>query len=173
MKAAGAQQTAVAADAEGYARRLQEVMPEFAAENADAGWRRGQKEVTKQEIHNGLEKSGQYDKIAAEIRSVGGFAENAKVHIPSQKIVLSELSFDDYHINEQRKHNVTREMAEKWITESKFSVTVWNGRFEKYYGENGVVYVNRMDNSIRTAFSSGEFDATTQKYMEVLKKYGY
>ena len=85
MKAAGQQQRAVAADAEGYARRLREVMPEFGAENADAGWRRGQKEVTKQEIHNGLEKSGQYDKIAAEIRSVGGFAENAKVHIPSQK----------------------------------------------------------------------------------------
>ena len=80
-----AQQTAQIVDAESYARRLQEVMPELAAENADAGWRRGQKEVTKQEIHNGLEKSGQYDKIAAEIRSVGGFAENAKVHIPSQK----------------------------------------------------------------------------------------
>ena len=36
MKAAGPQQRAVAADAESYARRLQEVMPEFAAENGDA-----------------------------------------------------------------------------------------------------------------------------------------
>ena len=168
-----AQQTAQIVDAESYARRLQEVMPEFGAENADAGWRRGQKEVTKQEIHNGLEKSGQYDKIAAEIRSVGGFAENAKVHIPSQKIVLSELSFDDYHINEQRKHNVTREMAEKWITESKFSVTVWNGMYERYYGVEGAVYVDLQQGKIRTAFSAEEFDEKTMKLLEVFRKYGY
>ena len=36
MKAAGLQQRAVAADAESYARRLQEVMPGVAAENGDA-----------------------------------------------------------------------------------------------------------------------------------------
>ena len=42
MKAAGPQQRAVAADAEGYARRLQEVMPEFGVENASIGWSRDQ-----------------------------------------------------------------------------------------------------------------------------------
>ena len=43
MKAAGPQQRAVAADAEGYARRLQEVMPEFGAENGET---EGEKERT-------------------------------------------------------------------------------------------------------------------------------
>ena len=87
--------------------------------------------------------------------------------------MLSELSFDDYHINEQRKHNVTREMAEKWIKESIASVTVWNGMYERYYGVEGAVYVDLQQGKIRTAFSAEEFDEKTMKLLEVFRKYGY
>ena len=111
--------------------------------------------------------------MITEIKEVVGLAKNAKVHIPSQEIFIKGLSFDGNHINKERGHNVSREMAEIWIRESKASITVWNGRFERYYGINGAVYVDLEEMKIRTAFAGTEFDEKTLKLLEVLEKYGY
>ena len=120
-----------------------------------------------------LENQADYDKMVEDIRSVGHFAKNASVHIPPQEVFARGLSFDDAHINKQRNHHVSREMAEIWIRDSKLSVTVWNGRYERYYGENGAVYVDWLENKIRTAYSGLEFDDTTKAILEVVKKHGH
>lgn len=114
-----------------------------------------------------------YDKMVSEMKASGLLPKNAKVNIPPTKIDVKTLAFDDKHINVERKHNVTREMAEAWIKESKMSATVWNGRFERYYSKNGETYVDTVEKEIRTAFSKQEFDEKMAGIMEVLEKYGY
>ena len=120
-----------------------------------------------------LEKQATFDKIEEEIREAAGLAKNASVHIPHERIFARGLSFDEKHINIERKHNVSNEMAIRWIEDSKASITVWNGKFERYYGTNGAVYVDWEEMKIRTAFSGIEFDEKTLKILEVLEKYGY
>lgn len=122
---------------------------------------------------NELEKRAKYDKMTAEIREVGNIPKKAVISIPRKVIEVSEFAFDDNHINSERSHFVDRATAETWIGESKISINVWNGRFERYYGSAGVVYVDLESKNIRTAFSAQEFDEKTIAILEVLKKYGY
>ena len=96
----------------------------------------------------------------------------SQVHIPAQEINVAELAFDDNHINVERAHKVTFEQAVQWLKQSKISVTVWNGRYERFYGDEGTVYVDRVKKEIRTAFSVTEYTDNVKKLMEVLKKYG-
>lgn len=143
---------------------------------AIAKWNRKQASAARsaaKKYQKSIEKRAEYDKMVTEIKNSGGFAKNATVHIPPQEIFIKELSFDENHINKERGHNVSREMAEIWIQESKTSITVWNGRFERYYGTNGAVYVDWEEMKIRTAFAGTEFDEKTLKLLEVLEKYGY
>ena len=53
-----------------------------------------------------------------------------------------------------------------------FSVTIWKGRYERYYSADGAVYVDIWNNTIRTAFLKDEFSDSVQKSMEVIQKYG-
>lgn len=114
-----------------------------------------------------------YDKMVSEIKDSGLLPKNVAINIPPRNIELAELKFDDYHINVERPHNVTREMAETWIRESKMSATVWGKTYERYYSENGTVYVKTSEKLIRTAFAVEEYDDKTRKIMEVLREYGY
>lgn len=111
--------------------------------------------------------------LASQIKSAGGLSSAAKVHVPAQKTSTESLLFDDAHINAERSHNVTRDQAVEWIRNSKMSVTVWGGRYERYYGSGGAVYVNTAEQKIRTAFSSTEFDSRVRDMLEVLSRYGY
>ena len=83
MKAAGPQQRAVAADAEGYARRLQEAVPEFAAENGDVEWYDAREIQNKEESQEKLEKQQKPDIINIEDfqigNSLGAKAKNYQV----------------------------------------------------------------------------------------------
>ena len=99
--------------------------------------------------------------------------KHCQVHIPPQEVFAKGLSLDDEHINKERHHNVSREIAELWIQDSKVSITPWRGQFERYYGTNGAVYVDWLNGSIRTAFSGEEFTESTLQLLEVLEKYGY
>lgn len=122
---------------------------------------------------NALEKQAQYDKMVEELHDKGLIPKHCQVHIPPQEVFIKGLSFDDDHINKERHHNVSREIAELWIQDSKVSITLWRGQFERYYGTNGAVYVDWLNGSIRTAFSGEEFTESTLQLLEVLEKYGY
>ena len=118
-----------------------------------------------------LEKQKNFDIIEEENRKIFNLGQNARLHIPPEPIFARGLTFDDNHVNKESKHNVTRDMAVLFVEQSKASITVWNGKFERYYGTNGAVYVNLEKNEIRTAFSGLEFDEKIKKFLEVLKKW--
>lgn len=95
-----------------------------------------------------------------------------KIHVNPTPIRLKNLKFDDKHINGERDHGVSLVEAKDFIKNASFSTTVWHGRFERYYSHDGVVYVNRWENTIRTAYKKEEFDDITNGFMEVIKKHG-
>lgn len=118
---------------------------------------------------NGIIKTEQ---IAEVIQKVLQLKDVSQVHIPSIKVDTQKLSFDYEHINAEREHNVLPEQAAEWIQQAKISVTVWNGRYERFYSDNGTVYVDMMNSRIRTAFAKEEYTDNLRKLMEVLKQYG-
>lgn len=117
-----------------------------------------------------LAEKARDDKIKAEIRSAG---MKGQIELsPKEKINVSDFSFDNVHINGERKHNVSREETERFIQEADVSITKWNGRFVNYYGPNGAVFLDVEKSNIRTAFRKEEFDDRVKKMREVLKNNG-
>lgn len=104
---------------------------------------------------------------AAKMYSIRGI-----VATQTENINVKNYSYDEQHINEDRKHNITREEAERLIKEAVVSVTRWNGRFINYYGENGAVYIDTEKKVIRTAFRKEEYDDNTREFMEVVLNAG-
>lgn len=86
-----------------------------------------------------------------------------KINIPPLKIDTENIKFDDFHINQERSHEVTLEEAKKYISQAKISVTVWKGKYERYYSSEGVVYLDKETITVRTAFKKDEFDERTKK----------
>lgn len=84
------------------------------------------------------------------------------------KLNIDDLSFDEKHINKDRRHNITKAEAISFIHKAKFSITRWNGKFENYVSEEGTSYVNKEKNEIRTAFNSVEYD---EKMKELIKEW--
>lgn len=130
-------------------------------------------EKTTNEFELALENKRRYDTMVSEIKTAGNIPQSAQIHVPAYSIDPENYSFDDIHINKERSHRVSREQAETWIKDARISATVWNGRFERYYGTEGAAYVDIIEKKIRTAFSAAEFDDNTKAILEVLKKYGY
>lgn len=95
--------------------------------------------------------------------------EKAIYHKKPSPIDLDKLLFDDVHVNQQREHNISFEEAKSYIRDALFSWTVWEGTFENYYGEKGLVYVDLKKMSIRTAFSEREFTENVKEAIEVFK----
>lgn len=106
------------------------------------------------------------------LRSAGNLPRTAKIHLPPAEMDMDSLSFDDKHINGQRHHNITEEQAKHYIQNAAFSATVWGGQFERYYGIDGVAYVDIRANSIRTAFGKAEFDESLKNLVEEMKQNG-
>lgn len=91
-----------------------------------------------------------------------------EIHYPPKPIGMTGILFDDGHINQEREHHVTKELAQKIINDALFSLTSWNGRSEKYYAVSGIVYT--LDGRIRTAFLQDEFDGKVREMLEKWKK---
>lgn len=107
--------------------------------------------------------------LKSELREAG---LRGTIHSAPIKIDMDMLSFNEEHINNQRKHNVSFNEAKAFIENALISETVWKGRFERYYSLEGVAYVNKNNLQIRTAYKPEQFNKTVQKVMEVLRKYG-
>ena len=113
-----------------------------------------------------MENTEAVNQIKEEMYNANEFKKAATIHFTPVAVDLESLSFDNEHVNEERKHEVTEEQAKQYIKNSDFSVSVWSGMYERYYGEKGASYVNTKDKRIRTAFSSSEFKENTKKLME-------
>ena len=115
-----------------------------------------------------LEKDRINGIIKSELREAG---LRGKIHMKPTTIDVNALTFDDVHINKERNHNVTLEEAKMFVRKARFSETVWQGRFERYYSKYGVAYVNANNMQIRTAFKGEEIKGVTKKALEVIRKY--
>lgn len=119
-----------------------------------------------------LAEQEKYAKMEQELRDTGAIRPSAKINMKPKDIDLKSIGFDEQHINAERYHNIEKEQAISWIKEALFSVSVWNGKFEQYFGRNGAVYVNLESNKIRTAFSEKEFDEKIIALLEVFNRNG-
>lgn len=102
------------------------------------------------------------------IKAAKDYGIRGNIDVNPKNIDLKNYSFDEQHINKERKHIVSREEAENFMKDADVSVTRWNGRFVNYYGENGAVYIDTEKKNIRTAFKNSEYDDKTNKFMEVV-----
>ena len=110
--------------------------------------------------------------LIEKIRTAGNLAKAAQIHLSPTAIDVDSLVFDDAHINDQRGHGVTIEQAKQWIKDAKISITVWGGRYERYIGKDGAVYIDLEQNSIRTAFGKEEFVGDLSALVEEMEKNG-
>lgn len=86
-----------------------------------------------------------------------------------ERIDLKEYEFDYHHINNEREHGVTKEIAQEFINNSKAAYSRWNGQVIVYVSENGCSVVNLKDKKVSTAYKSEEYDDKFKKLMEMLK----
>lgn len=107
------------------------------------------------------------EKLKKEMLSTEALPAKAKIHLNPTKINVQSLSFDDNHINAERKHKVTELEAKNWIENALFSTSVWGDKYERYYSKNGAAYVDTKENLIRTAYSKSQYDSKTKKLLEV------
>lgn len=106
--------------------------------------------------------------IIKELKNIGFRGE---VKITPTQIDVSKLQFDEKHINKERMHHVSEDEAKRFIEKAMFSETVWKGKFERYYSEDGVAYVNKDDMIIRTAYKREEFTENINKALEMIENY--
>lgn len=102
------------------------------------------------------------------IKAAKDYGIRGNIDVNPKNIDLKNYSFDEQHINKERKHRASREEAEQFMKDADVSVTRWNGRFVNYYGENGAVYIDTEKKIIKTAFKNREYDDKTNKFMEVV-----
>jgi hypothetical protein len=106
------------------------------------------------------------------LRTAGELPKAAEIHLTPTPIDVDTLAFDSAHVNQEHERNITEEQAKSWIREAKISVTVWNGHFERYYGQNGAVYVNLHKHFIRTAYAKEDYDTNTKNLIEEMTQSG-
>lgn len=105
-------------------------------------------------------------------RDLTALGIKGKIVVPPIQIDdLSQYTFDDAHINQERNHNVKRQQAEKFIKDSKVMIVKWNGLYHNYYGLNGATFVDTDLKKIRTSFKKEQFDNNASIIREVLMKY--
>lgn len=108
------------------------------------------------------------DIIKSELKAAG---LRGKVNLEPTKLDLRKIGFDEEHINIERGHNVTLEEAKSFIKNARFSESVWNGQFERYYSDEGAAYVRVEDKTIRTAYKSEQYTQKVKDVLEVIRKH--
>lgn len=85
------------------------------------------------------------------------------------RVNLDEYDFKDRHINTDRKHQVTKEMAQKYVDESIAAYRRWNGDVTVYISPFGAAVVNHKGKTVSTAYRSEEYDEKLNRLLEVLE----
>ncbi len=86
------------------------------------------------------------------------------------KIDITHYDFDDEHINKERKHNVNKEDAQRFIKQAKVSFTRWKGKYVCYVGSEGSTYVDTQKKKIGTCFKRDEYDENTLNFIKEVEK---
>lgn len=91
-----------------------------------------------------------------------------EVMIPRVPEHLSEFKFDNAHMNDDRKHGVTREEAERYVRNALVMVNKKRGIYIDYYGLEGSTYIEGNGDLIRTAFKADEYEPNIYRFLEVI-----
>lgn len=110
--------------------------------------------------------TNRYNKIVSEANNLNIKGIPIKL---INRIDISEYEFDYEHINNERQHGVTKEMAQEFINSSKAAYNRWNGQVTIYISESGCSVVNLKDKKVSTSYKNDEYDDKFRKLMEVLK----
>lgn len=102
------------------------------------------------------------------IRKYLNLNSKVKVSIPPYKINTENLTVDMNHIVNERNRIITEEEAKSFIDDALFSVKVWGGKYERYYGSKGAAYVDLESNMIRTAFLREQYTDNIFRSLEEL-----
>jgi SPP1 gp7 family putative phage head morphogenesis protein len=121
---------------------------------------------TWEEVKTLYKDTNRYNKIlenSSKLNIKGNPIKNIK------RIDISDYSFEKNHINNERKHGVTKSMAQEFINNSKVVYSRWNDQVIVYVSESGCSVVNIKDKKVSTAYKSDEYDEKFKNLMEVLK----
>lgn len=89
------------------------------------------------------------------------------VHLEPTSVDISNFEFDDAHINNERKHQVSYEEAVAFMHNAKFLLVKQGGRFYNYYSDEGAVYLDMINMTISTAFKSHEFTSNVKEALRI------
>ena len=123
--------------------------------------------------------TNKWDELKSNYREENAFnkivEESAKLHIKGKviknidKISLDNYNFDEFHINSERSHDVTREIAQSFVDNAKIAYSRWNDEVIVYVSEEGCTVVNLKEKTISTAYRNNEYDDKFRKILEMVK----
>lgn len=81
---------------------------------------------------------------------------------------VSAFSFDEFHINQERKRGITREEAIGFMDTASFTLCKWGGRFLNCFSPQGAVYLDLTNSTIRTAYRREQYSPTLATLQEAV-----
>lgn len=81
---------------------------------------------------------------------------------------LSSYDLARKHIQDERKHGVTKEEAQSFIVQAQFVVSRWMGQSLIYVSEDGIAIVNN-GRGVSTAYKKREFDSKIKELLRVVE----
>lgn len=123
--------------------------------------------------------SERWDKLKSSYSHTNRFnkivEESSNLNIKGQvikdinRIDINDFKFADFHINSERNHNITKEMAQSYINNAEVAYSRWKGEVVVYVSKEGCSVVNLKDKIVSTAYNSSEYDDKFKKIMELIK----
>lgn len=116
-----------------------------------------------------------YD-IDQELKTLG--ITKAGLPLPPEKkhaYILPDGKRDPYHImNRMLERSITDDDIRGYMNNAKCMFVQWGGRRQVFYSASGVCVITKSGDGwiYKTAWSKADFDADTEKILEVIKKYG-
>ena len=117
-------------------------------------------------LKQGYQDTNRYQKIVEEAGNLNIKGQPIK---RIERIDLSGYAFKEEHINIDREHQVTKELAQKYVNESVAAYRRWDGDVTVYVSPSGAAVVNHKEKTISTAYSAEEYDDKFKRLLEVLK----
>lgn len=125
--------------------------------NEDENWK---------QLKQAYQDANRYEKI---IKEAGKLNIKGQPIKKIDRIDLTDYVFKDTHINIEREHMVTKELAQQYVRDSVAAYRRWNGDVTVYISPAGAAVINHKEKVISTAYQADEYDEKFKKLLEVLK----
>lgn len=95
--------------------------------------------------------------------------------VQKQAFILPEGKKDPYHIMERMlERNITDDDVRAYMKDAKAMFIQWSGRRQLFVGDDGMCLITKQEDGwiYKTVWSKHDYDADSEKMMEVLKSVG-